>query len=211
MGFSGASEDVVVVKTKFRFGQVFANFGECSEIEATSGDGAALPGRDLVVVGGKEFVGIYLEVVTKDVGGRIAGEVEIGVIGEVDGRGGVGLCGGAPSEGFLADDIFDGYAQVTGVAFFPIVGEVGEIYAVRGGRSGFPYDFVEACDPAVEVVGAIVYGESKFISIKAKFSSGYTVCVAAYGGSEVSLVSEPFITVFSTDEDVSGVAVAVGD
>ena len=137
------------------------------EVERGAGDGGEFAGGDEGGVHGKEAVGVEVCDVVEVFTGLVAAEVEVGVLGEVDGGGFVGGGEELDFEGVVVGEgVDDGDVEVAGEAFGAVGIEDGES---DGGAVGghahvaFPVAFAEAFEAAVEAVGALVGGDGNIV------------------------------------------------
>ena len=138
-----------------------ADFSGRGEIEWRSFYRTEFPGRDQILVDRSEPVGVEREFVIQNVAGAFAGQVEITVLAQIDGR---GLVGG----GFVVDVQFVGVRQSVGDFELQIPGEpVVTIFAEVGVSDArlafegfaFPDNFIERLvGAAVQRVGPVVLG-----------------------------------------------------
>ena len=121
-----------------------------AEIERSALDAAQLAGRDEAFVDRRELVSVDRHLVAEDIAFTRAREVEIGMVGQVDDRVLVG-CGGVVDLELVivGPGVHHGAGQVAGIAFLAVLAQVRELEALARTFLRFPYDFVEAAQPAV--------------------------------------------------------------
>ena len=92
-----------------------------------------------------------------------SGQVEVAVVGEVDGRGLVGGCRVLELQlVVLGDRELDADIEVSGIALLAVTAVVAELDGrpIRAtDRLGFPDHLVEPLEPAVQAVGSVVHGQ----------------------------------------------------
>ena len=214
-------EIVVVAEAELELLILLANvpaycFGG-GEIKGSALDRAQFPGGDEALVHGREVICVEVELMVKNSAIAFTGEVEVGVLCQVD-RSGL-VRGGV----VVDDDLvvigervahFD--LEVAGVAFLPVLGKVAEFHpaeTVAGDGFGIPDDFVKTDYSAMKVVDPVVGGETVFLPIDGEFAFGNAVAVAADHGTEVRFVHGVDV-VFNTavaQGDVFHLAIAVGN
>ena len=118
-------------------------------------------------------------------------EVEVAVIGEVEGRSLVGGGGVVEVQGVVfGEGVDDRYGQVAGVAFLAIGAEVSQRQGFAGGGSaghGLPDVLVETDVAAVQRVGAVVGGELIRFAIEREPAPGNAVAIAPNQRPEVGI------------------------
>lgn len=88
-----------------------------AEIEGGAFDGAYLAAGHERAVDGREGVGVDVDFVAENVAGEVAGEVEVGVVGEIEHGGTVGCGRVVDGEGCVgAEGVGDAHVDVAGVA-----------------------------------------------------------------------------------------------
>ena len=210
---SGAEAEVVVVAAG-DLGDVVADVVSGGEVEGGVGDGADLAGGDESFVDGGVGVGVEGEEVVEDGAVAGAGEVEVGVVGKVDGGGLVGGSAVVDAEAaVLEEGVGDGALEVPGKPWSPS-GEVRDISrtspSVEAEWLGGPEVLVEADGAAVEGIGAVVSGEGVGVAVEGEGGTADAVGDAADGGAEVGVGSEVGFEGGEGEVDVGAVAFAVG-
>ena len=90
-----------------------------------------------------------------------AGEVEVGVIGEVHYRRTRSRSLIFDAElAFISECVDDTYSEFAGVTFFAIGGSVGEGDLIRSKLFAIPDDGIEALESSVQAVGPLLMGSS---------------------------------------------------
>ena len=133
---SGVVDDVVVVVAvaEHELRVVGADAGtdrvRGAEVEGRAVDRGDLAGRDQTVVGRGEVAGVERQLMVKDRAGAFAGEVEVGVIGQVEEVGlvGRGLVVDAELVG-VGQGVGDVDGEVAGVALLAVRAGVGKVDA----------------------------------------------------------------------------------
>jgi hypothetical protein len=118
-------------------------------------------------------------------------QVPVGVVRDVDDSGFVG-CGGVieAEHVVIGEGVDDGGGERAGITFLAVGADVGE--TDRGALFaaddlGFPDDFVEASEPAVEVVGAVVGGQRVCPAVEGESAPGDAVGIAPDRGAEIGM------------------------
>ena len=212
-----AVEDDVVIVAIGRAGHVEKiaadGFGG-GEVDGGVFDGSDLAGGDQMGIDGRIAVGVDLHDVGEDVGFAGVFEVEIGVVGEVDGG---GLGGGGEvvdAEGVADEGVGDGDVDGAGVTFRAV--GIGEGEAEGGALGGFqrlggPDAFVVTIETPVKMVAAVVGGEGVGFIVEGKCSVGDAIGKAADDGAEVGALGFVLVEVVEAEGDVAEHAVFVGD
>ena len=151
----------------------------------------------------------------------MTGEIEIAVIGEINGRCLIGPGGVFDLQGVVAgEDVIDRELERAGVVFFAVGAGVAE--ADAGARISFqglslPVDSAEgSVSAAVEVVRGMVDGELDYFFVvvvaKPQAAVGDAVCVASGDATEVLVgVGCVVLLVVETEDNVGGDPVRIGD
>lgn len=213
-------EDEVVIVAKAVFEllvlvtDAVADAGGFVEVEGGVFDGGNAGGDGGGIDGGV-VGGVDLEVVVKNGFGAVAGEVEVGMVGEIDDGGFIGGGFIVDVEGvFIGPGVGDGGFEGAGVAFFTVgagAGEGEDGFFIDAFQGGVPDFFIEALFATVEMVGFVVGGEGVFLAIEGEFSFGDAVRVAAGDAAEVGAFFAVFVESIEAEDDVGQLAVFVGD
>lgn len=158
-------------------------------------------------------VGIDHDLVIEDVAIAFALQIEVAVIGQIDGS---GFVGGR----FVVDHEFIGVAEGVSHSDFQVAGKsVVAIFAqVVKDDSGFalhrlgvPHDFIESVvAAAVQGIRAIVLGQSVSLAFETEGAVGDAVRVASDERSKVRRVGKISLKILVAKDDVSHLALAVG-
>ena len=148
-----------------------------------------------------------------DGGVSLAGEIEVGVIGEVDHRRSRRARLIADVEGVvLQEAIGHLHLQLAGEALLTIEGDVAEYERGIVHLLGIPDTEVEARGPAVETIGTVIDPEAVGLVIKRKLPLRDPIAVATDDGAEVLLLRpEIVVEAVVSEDDVHRLAVPVGD
>ena len=107
--------------------------------------------------------GPYLQ--SHGINGRLAGQVPVSVIGEVDDCGCVRIRLQTEMKGFFHHGVGGYHFQVAGVIFLTVCGVQGQNQRIAPGFLHLPDFAVEPLDAAVQVVGAVVDGHGAGIPV----------------------------------------------
>lgn len=145
--------------------------------------------------------------------GACSGEVKVAVVGQVHHGGLIGGCAVLNFEGVVVcEGVGDLSCECAGVTFVAIGTGVGEVNTLSSfGGFGVPDHLVEAVQPAVKVVGAVVGGECVGLAIEFKLTVSNAVAVSANNSTEVG--GGAFISVerVVSQHNVGYLAVAIGN
>ena len=178
----GHAQDKVVVVTTAEFYLLIvgidarADGGGFAKVEGRAGDVAQLSSRNQAGIHGSELVGGNHQLVGENVAVTLAGEIEVGVIGEIDDGffvGGGGIID-VQSVG-VRPRVGDGDFQVAGKTFLAVFAEVGKferLATLCGNGFGGPQHFIETLDAAMESVLAIVFWERVGFAVQARIAHG---------------------------------------
>ena len=203
---------IVTDGVAFDLVDALADGGGSGEIHGGARDGFDFAGGDQRVVHGDELRGGNHHLVSED--GSRAGEVEVGVIGQVDRRGFVGRGGVVDDEFVVVRERVDNRnVEVAGITFFAI-GTLarefdGRVFA--GGCFGLPVGLVETFASAVQMMGAVVGGEAVFLAVELEAPMGDAIGAASDDAAEIrTVVLDVAIERIEAEGDVAGAAVSVG-
>ena len=162
------------------------------EVEGGVRDRGEFTGGNQAGSDGGVAAGAQHDFVAEDVAATGAGEVEITVVGEIDGGGAVRRGGVVDAQALVGGEgIGDLDREGTRVAFFAVGARGAEAQgglAVARGGFGGPQDFVEADLAAVEMAGdaagRIVGGEGVGLAVERELAAGDAVADAADQGAE---------------------------
>ncbi len=184
------------------------------EVERGSGDGCDGAERDQVLVDGEVAGARDPQHVVEDGAAALAGEVEVGVVGEVDDGGRVG--DGPVLDAQLAagvEQVGDLGGQRTGEALVP----GGAVQAQPDADPAFLPDGFAVPQPggvavgsAVQGVAGVLGGESVDGAVQGQQAAGDPVGVAADGGAEVGGGAGQFGDAHAAEDDVGAETVPVG-
>ena len=213
----GAVDDEVVVVAVFELVDAVADLVREDEIESCVLDALDLSCWDVSVVAEGVFGGVHGDLCWEDV--ARSGEVEVGVVGEVEDGLLVGL--GLVVNGELVivfEAEGDGDGEGAWVSVFHVWADVLHLdactaFAVE--RLRVPNLGVERARAAVEVVGTVVYLEFVGLVVDGELAVGDAVGVASDGCAEEESVAEVFggevsHWVVEAEDRLAGFAVLVG-
>ena len=140
------------------------------------------------------------------------GQVPVGMVHEVDDRGGVGrgrhldhqFAGGCEGVGRLRD-------ETAGIALVAVGRDHLELdrrSAIGAPRRGLPELLVEPHDAAVEVVGAVVGGERVRSAVEGERAGGDAVGAAAAGRAEIRMSLQVAVERVEAEHHVDGMPAA---
>ena len=189
------------------------------EIEGRAGHGGQDARGDEALVHGGVAAGIDGQQVAVDVAVAGPTQVEVGVVGEVHGRGRIRGGDIAHAQGVAAHGgVGHRHVEVAGVALFTGGAAVAQFQggAVRRDQGlGLPQHLVEADVATVEVaghaVGLVVGGQGGGDAIDGEAALGDAVAVAADEAAEVGRARAVGLQVVEAEDHVPGLARAVGN
>ena len=193
---------------------------EGAEVERRSGDGRRLAGRDQRRVHRRVAARVELELVVVDVPRPLAGEVEVGVVGEVDHRRLVGRRLVVDVQLVpVVEPVEDLDRQRSRVALLAVGGRVRQAHADGAARphlGGRPHAAVEAARAAVEAVRRVVDRELERLPVDRERALGDAVAVAADDRAEVRValvvrLARVAADVAEAERDVLQAPAAIGD
>ena len=188
------------------------------EVKGRAFDGSNFAGRDKAGVRRRHLVSEEREVVVKDRSFRFAVEVEVNVLGHVDGRGLVSrrLVLDAPDV-VGRQSVGDFHFHVPGEALFAVRALIGEYNADRVAfleGDGFPDLGVPAFKAAVQAAGKasrlVVSRQFVFRSVEREFAKGDAVAVAADQRAKVGVHFLVALDVVEAQDAVLELSISVG-
>lgn len=182
------------------------------EVHGRSGYWLHGTGGNQCVVGGEPAGAIEREHMVEATAAVVAVEIEIGVVGEVYHRGGIGCCFIADLECVIvvqcvSHRYFD-IGRVAGVSIGTFKGERHPAFALHG---TIPDTVLVSVRAAVEVIGAVVDGECVFFPVDREMPTGNAVGISARCLSRTRPVGEVVGGVVISDGDIRERAVGVGE
>lgn len=145
--------------------------------------------------------------------GACSGEVKVAVVGQVHYSGLIGGCAVLNLEGVVVcEGVGDVCRECAGVAFVAIGTGVGEVNTLSSfGSFGVPDHLVEAVQPAVKVVGAVVGGECVGLAVECKLTVSNAVAVSTDNSTEVGRGTFISIERVVAQHNIGHLAVAIGN
>ena len=192
-----------------------ANGGGLRKVERSAIDGLQFTGGNQAGIDRREFRSVQREHVAEDVAFALAGEIEVGVIGEVDDGVFVGGRGVIDFEFAACERVADDSGERAGIACFAGFADVGEFDAA-GNFFALPNLIVEAVRAAVQRVGRIVDRQIVGFAVERELAFGDAVAVASDQRAEEGAallcvaVADVAVEIVKAENDVGGVAVAIG-
>lgn len=132
----------------------------------------------------------------------VAGEIEIGMASEIDGRSSIGGGGCLPSYGIFSKHVIDRDIEVAGKSFFARWGMIRKANGVIGKDFGFPNGLAEIFKSAVQMMPALVFGQLMDGAAEIELPIGDAVCVSSDRAAEMRIVLQPILFIFETNENV---------
>src|SRR5215211_4066779 len=189
--------------------------GRAGEVHRRPGDRVDGPGGDEGRVDGREVAGPQEQLVVVDVARALTGQVPVGVVGQVDDRGGVGGRLVAHAQGVaVVEGVGDGGVQGARVVLLavgadPVEPDPHEPAALD--HAGLPDPLVEADVAAVQMVGRVVDGQLVVDPVEGEAALVDAVGVAAGDAAEVGVArAEVALQGREPEGDVGPPALAVG-
>src|ERR1035441_2731726 len=125
------------------------------------------------------------------------------MIGQVNGRGFVSRGGIVKAQLVgIGQGHRDGDGKRPGVAFFSVGTDVSEPYRHAGLRFGLPNYLVEALEPAVEVIRAVLGRERVGLAVKCEAALGNAVSHPPNSAAEIRVPLQVLLKVVETQHDV---------
>ena len=186
-----------------------------AKIVAAGGSGFKPPEKGYVFVGPDRLVGVDMEYMIGDRTSDFSGEVEVGMVGEVQWGELIGISFGFNRINVVAGDrIDDGDVHRAWIALLAVRAAIGKAHGDRAvcsiHRRGDPDFFVEALEAAVQMVRRIVARELIGFSFKIDAGSCNTARHAPRDGSEVRVACQVRIEIVESENDIGHVAIAIG-
>ena len=163
-----------------------ADLGGLAEVERRAGNGLDAAYGDEAGVDGGVAVGVDVEDFAEDGAGAFAGEVEVGVVGEVGDGGLVGGGGVVDVQRGADQRVADVHGERAGKAHVAVGRDQRHFDAVGDLLAG-PELVVEAVRAAVERVAVIVRRDLVGVAVDGELAGANAVAVAADDGAEVGL------------------------
>lgn len=209
---------VAVAKLQLQMGlsDVASDRFRSREVKWCADNGGDFSRGDERLIHRRVMRGVEHKFMSEDVAVAFTFEVEVGMLGQVDGGGFVGCRAVVHQERVLVVEfIAHRNVKITGIAFLLVFGQITKfepvpIIASDGMR--LPHNFVESYDPAVKMIRLVVNGKRIGFAVERKFSLGDAVAISADNGTEVrfvysvDIVFQPVVA----KRDVRKVSVAVG-
>ena len=178
-----------------------------AEVERRAGDAGQLAGRDQALHDRRVAVGVDLHHVAVDGADALAGEVEVGVLRDVDRRRLVGLRVVVDDQRVgVGERVGHRQLQRAGVALVAVLAGQRELQRGAVGaldRRRRPHQLVEALEPAVQRVDAVVGGELVGLAVERERRAADAIAVAADDGAEVRRVLHVVLDAVVAEDDVA--------
>src|SRR5690606_25706388 len=117
--------------------------------------------------------------------GATGGKIEIGMVGEIEHGGPVGAGGVLDRQAILViEGVNHGHREIAGIPFLVIRADKRQPQAPIL-EFTFPYALVEALQPAMEMIRAVVGGQSVGSSLQFEAAASNPIRVAADNGAEI--------------------------
>ena len=178
--------------------------------------GCALNGSHLacgegVGIVGNVFIRQNLQAMVSNIAFAFTFQVEIGVVGEVNDCGSVGLGAVLNAEGIVSTELVAHlHFEISGEALLAIGRAVAESDGVHILRHHLPNLIVEAVDASVEGMGTVVLRKVIGVALQRKLGIGNTTGSAAADTIEIDLFGEPLIKGIEAQQHILHLACRVG-
>ncbi len=154
----------------------------------------------------REVIRVDQHLVTQDVAAARTGEFEIGVVGQIDMGGRVGRRPIVdPKLAFVGQGVINGHIEPPRVSLLTVRTDTGQsklrAFGARS-RPCRPQGFVEARDPAVQVVAVVVPGEDVGLIIEGEGPVGDAIPVSSDDGPEIGVPRQVIIEIVESEDDI---------